>query len=83
MLFTWSSKNLCIIFHQWRVTGPVTLILSLVAVALLTAGYEGVRQISKNYEQSHDARMKAFMDRAPSMSIRFLSDVFLPLAGRR
>jgi solute carrier family 31 (copper transporter), member 1 len=67
MLFTWSFDNLCIVFRQWRVTGPLSLILSLFAVALLTAGYECVRQISKTYEQSHNARMNAFMDRGPSM----------------
>ncbi len=68
MLFTWSSHNLCIVFRQWRVTGPVSLILSLLAVALLTAGYECVRQISRSYEQGHNARMNAFMDRVSSMS---------------
>ncbi|KAF7508339.1 hypothetical protein GJ744_009330 [Endocarpon pusillum] len=66
MLFTWSHKNLCIVFRQWRVTGPLSLILSLLAIALLTAGYELVRQISRNYEQKHDARMKAYMDRTPN-----------------
>jgi solute carrier family 31 (copper transporter), member 1 len=75
MLFTWSSHNLCIIFRQWRVKGPLSLILSLVAVAILTAGYEYVRQISRKYEQSHDARMKAFMDRAASMSSKLPSIV--------
>ena len=68
MIFTWSSHNLCIVFRWWRVTGPLSLILSLLAVALLTAGYEGVRQISRRYEQSHDTRMSAFMDRASSTS---------------
>ncbi|KAL2398467.1 hypothetical protein ABEF94_000007, partial [Exophiala dermatitidis] len=60
MLFTWSSKNLCIIFRQWRVTGTLSLILSLLAIVLLTAGYECVREISRRYEQSHKARMAAY-----------------------
>ncbi|KAK2800710.1 hypothetical protein FQN50_008020 [Emmonsiellopsis sp. PD_5] len=50
MLFTMSSKNLCIIFKQWRVTGPFSLFLSLVAIVLLTAGYEGVRELGRRYE---------------------------------
>ncbi|KAK2752390.1 hypothetical protein FQN55_007430 [Onygenales sp. PD_40] len=50
MLFTMSSKNLCIIFRQWRVTGPFSLFLSLVAIVLLTAGYEGVRELGRRYE---------------------------------
>ncbi|PGH18155.1 hypothetical protein AJ80_04542 [Polytolypa hystricis UAMH7299] len=52
MLFTWSSKNLCIIFRQWRVTGTFSLLLSLVAIVLLTAGYEAVREITRRYEAS-------------------------------
>ncbi|EHY59201.1 hypothetical protein, variant [Exophiala dermatitidis NIH/UT8656] len=60
MLFTWSSKNLCIIFPQWRVTGTHSFILSLLAIVLLTAGYECVREISRRYEQIHKARMAAY-----------------------
>lgn len=60
MLFTWSSKDLCIIFRQWRVTGTFSLILSLVAIVLLTAGYECIREISRRYEQQHSAEMAAY-----------------------
>jgi copper transporter 1 len=67
MIFTWSSKNLCIVFRQWHITGTFSLILSLIAVALLTAGYECVREISRRYEQSHSARMAAFSNSGSSM----------------
>lgn len=60
MLFTWSSKNLCIIFRQWRVTGPVSFLLSLVLIVLLAAGYEGVRQVTRRYEAAHNQRLDAF-----------------------
>ncbi|KAJ5886883.1 uncharacterized protein N7473_009557 [Penicillium subrubescens] len=60
MLFTWSSKNLCIVFRQWRITGPVSFLLSLVLIVLLTAGYEGVRQITRKYEAAHNQRLNAF-----------------------
>ncbi|TPX22976.1 hypothetical protein DIZ76_014858 [Coccidioides immitis] len=50
MLFTWSTKNLCLVFRQWRVTGPVSLLFSLVGVILLTAGYEAVRELTRRYE---------------------------------
>lgn len=66
MLFTWSSENLCIVFRQWRVTGTLSLIMSLVAIVLLTAGYECVREIARRYEQSHNARMAAFSSSASS-----------------
>ncbi|KAJ5475564.1 hypothetical protein N7539_007851 [Penicillium diatomitis] len=59
MIFTWSSKNLCIIFRQWRITGPVSFILSLILIVLLTAGYEGVRHATRKYEARHNQRLNA------------------------
>ena len=50
MLFTWDTTNLCIVFRQWRITGTWSLIWSLVAIALLTAGYEAVREVARRYE---------------------------------
>ena len=64
----WDTDNLCIVFRQWRITGVVSLLLSLVAIALLAAGYECVREISRKYEQSHSARMNAFSSGASSTS---------------
>ncbi|PGH05435.1 solute carrier family 31 (copper transporter), member 1 [Blastomyces parvus] len=58
MHFTFSSHNLCIIFKQWRITGPFSLLLSLVAIALLTAGYEGVRALARRYETRHALALK-------------------------
>jgi len=52
MLFTWDTTNLCIIFRWWHVSSTFTLLLSLVAVAILTAGYEVVREASRKYELS-------------------------------
>ncbi|RMD41866.1 hypothetical protein DV735_g3260, partial [Chaetothyriales sp. CBS 134920] len=68
MLFTWSSKNLCIVFSQWHVKGPVSLILSLLAIVALTAGYEWVRSLSRKYEQSLAARLQAFSASRPTGS---------------
>lgn len=69
MIFTWSSKNLCIIFEQWQITGTWSLIWSLIAIVILTAGYECLRQTSRKYEQAHEARMSAFSSSATSTSI--------------
>lgn len=52
MLFTWDTTNLCIIFRWWHIRSTLTLLISLVAVALLTAGYELVRELSRRYELS-------------------------------
>ncbi|KAF2682718.1 Ctr copper transporter [Lentithecium fluviatile CBS 122367] len=50
MLFTWSTKDLCIVFHSWHVSGALSLLFSLLAIVLLTAGYEAVREMSRRYE---------------------------------
>ncbi|KAI9830803.1 MAG: hypothetical protein M1826_004437 [Phylliscum demangeonii] len=50
MIFTWDTTNLCIIFRQWRITGRLSLVLSLLGVVVLTAGYELVRELSRRYE---------------------------------
>jgi copper transporter 1 len=50
MLFTWSTKDLCIVFSGWHITGTTSLIFSLFAIILLTAGYEAVREVSRRYD---------------------------------
>ncbi|PSN63458.1 Ctr copper transporter [Corynespora cassiicola Philippines] len=50
MLFTWSTKDLCIVFEGWHVDGTASLIFSLLAIVLLTAGYEAVREASRRYD---------------------------------
>ncbi|KAL8862913.1 MAG: hypothetical protein Q9178_000855 [Gyalolechia marmorata] len=52
MLFTWDTTNLCIIFPQWRIYSTFSLLLSLLGVIILTAGYELVRELSRRYEAS-------------------------------
>jgi len=50
MIFTWDTNNLCIIFKWWRIHSTGSLVFSLLAVILLTAGYELVREMSRKYE---------------------------------
>ena len=50
MLFTWSTKDLCIVFEGWHISGTTSLIFSLLAIVLLTAGYEAVREASRRYD---------------------------------
>ena len=52
MLFTWDTTDLCIIFPGWHIYSTFTLIVSLLGVVLLTAGYELVRDASRRYESS-------------------------------
>ncbi|KAH0608969.1 uncharacterized protein H6S33_001197 [Morchella sextelata] len=55
MLFTWNTENLCLVFRWWHVSNTFTLILSLLGVVALSAGYEFVREISRRYEARVDA----------------------------
>ncbi|KAL1958713.1 hypothetical protein VTO42DRAFT_3832 [Malbranchea cinnamomea] len=64
MLFTFSTKNLCIVFRQWRITGPFSLLLSIVAVILLSVGYEAVRDFTRRYEASSAIMLKDSMPTA-------------------
>lgn len=61
MLFNWSSENLCIIFRSWHITGPFSFLLSLIAIVILTAGYEGLRATTRKYEAAHAQRLSAFL----------------------
>ncbi|KAJ6157464.1 hypothetical protein N7470_005056 [Penicillium chermesinum] len=91
MLFTWSSKDLCIIFRQWRVTGPFSFLFSLVLIVVLTAGYEGVRQFTRRYEIAHAQRLSAFMNSSATgddgianpVTANFPEEPTLPIGGER
>lgn len=50
MLFTWDTTDLCIVFRSWHVSGTFSLIVALIGIVLLTAGYEAVREASRRYE---------------------------------
>ncbi|KAL9093720.1 MAG: hypothetical protein Q9159_000021 [Coniocarpon cinnabarinum] len=50
MVFNWSTENLCIIFPSWRITSTLSLLLSLLAIVLLSAGYEAVRDLAQRYD---------------------------------
>jgi solute carrier family 31 (copper transporter), member 1 len=58
MLFTWDTQDLCIVFHGWHVDGTASLIVSLIGVILLTAGYELVRELSRRYEAGAQKRLE-------------------------
>lgn len=57
MLFTWDTSDLCIIFRRWHISSTSDLIISLLGVVILTAGYEFVRELSRRYEASSAEHM--------------------------
>jgi hypothetical protein len=58
MLFTWSTQDLCIVFRGWHVHDTFSLIWTLLAIVALTAGYEGVRELSRRYETETAIRLE-------------------------
>jgi solute carrier family 31 (copper transporter), member 1 len=50
MLFNWETTNLCIIFRRWQIRSTTGLIVSLILIALITAGYEALRECCRVYE---------------------------------
>ena len=50
MIFTWDYKNLCIVFRWWHIRSFGGLLISIVAIIALCAGYEAVRSLSSRYE---------------------------------
>jgi len=51
MLFTWDTTNLCIVFRQWHIRGTGSLVLSLLAIVAITAGYEALRAAARRYDE--------------------------------
>ncbi|KAI5821111.1 Ctr copper transporter family-domain-containing protein [Pyronema omphalodes] len=52
MLFTWNTQDLCLVFRWWHVSGPISLIFSLLGVVVLCMGYEYVRSCAHRYDAS-------------------------------
>ena len=50
MLFNWQVENTCIVFRWWHISGPISMILSCIAIFLIAAGYEWIRAYSKVIE---------------------------------
>lgn len=59
MLFTWDTTNLCIVFRQWHIRSTASLMFSLIAVVILSIGYEGLRSLSRRYEVAVSKRIEA------------------------
>ncbi|KAH6853432.1 Ctr copper transporter family-domain-containing protein [Chaetomium sp. MPI-CAGE-AT-0009] len=57
MLFTWDTTDLCVVFRQWRITSTLSLVVSLVAVVAICAGYEALREGIRRYEAALSRRI--------------------------
>ncbi|KAI9695974.1 MAG: hypothetical protein M1820_008315 [Bogoriella megaspora] len=68
MVFTWDPTDLCIIFKSWHIRSTLGFILSLFAVAALTAGYELVRELSRRYESFSKQEVDSLPSKTPNPS---------------
>lgn len=55
MVLHWETQNLCLVLRSWQITGPVSLIASLLGVFALSAGFELLRSFTRRYEASRSA----------------------------
>ncbi|CAK7274185.1 copper transpport protein [Sporothrix epigloea] len=56
MLFTWDTRNLCVVFRWWHIRSTPGLFLSLLAVVIFGAGYEALREGIRRYEAQSSSR---------------------------
>lgn len=68
MLFTWNTDNLCIVFRQWRIDSTFTLVVSLLAIVALAAGYEALREGIRQYEAWTNKRVETAPRKFPRCS---------------
>jgi copper transporter 1 len=71
MLFTWDTTDLCIVFPSWHISSTGSLVFSLLAVVLLTAGYEAIREMSRRYEAYSKGVMEGPRGEFPSFHTRW------------
>ncbi len=58
MLFNWQIEDTCVVFRWWHIKGPISLILSCIAIFVIAALYEWIRAYSLLIESRwHDAEL--------------------------
>jgi hypothetical protein len=76
MLFTWDTNNLCIVFRSWHIHNTLTLILSLLAIVALGAGYEALRDFSRRYDARIALRQQQQQHRSDDFPSKSALSVF-------
>lgn len=69
MLFTWNTKNLCVVFKWWHVRTRMDLILTFIAVIVLGMGYEYLKSLSAKLDDLSAAaayRQQPLLDNSTS-----------------
>lgn len=69
MLFTWSPKNLCVVFKWWHVRSQFDFILTFAAVVLLGMGYEYIKSLASKVDELSSAnKQQSLLDSSPTNS---------------
>lgn len=68
MLFTWDPTDLCVVFKWWHVRTTPGLVLTLLTIAALSAGYEYVRYRVRAID--HDYAALGSTDNRSSLRLR-------------
>ncbi|KAG5365431.1 Copper transport protein [Yarrowia sp. C11] len=55
MIFNWDTKGMCVVFPWWHVKTHVGMVLTVVAVVFISAGYEYVRKLSRDIDAAFKA----------------------------
>jgi hypothetical protein len=79
MIFTWDYNNMCIIFDWWHVRSTAHLLVSLLAIIALTAGYEAVRAAAASYDAASSSTGPNGSDHDSSMYTLLLASAHFPL----
>jgi copper transporter 1 len=76
MLFTWDATNLCIVFKWWHIRSTTSLLVSLLAIVALGAGYEALREASRRYESWSVKKTDAVPSKRPHFPITVVVVVY-------
>lgn len=50
MIFNWDTKGMCVVFPWWHVKTHLGMVLTVIAVVAISAGYEYVRKLSRDID---------------------------------
>ncbi|ODV80983.1 copper transpport protein [Suhomyces tanzawaensis NRRL Y-17324] len=70
MLFTWDYRNTCVIFEWWHIRSFNSFILSLIALVIISAGYEFIKSAIELWEKSHSNTLTGATVNSSAVAIR-------------
>jgi copper transporter 1 len=53
MIFTWDWRNVCVVFKWWHIRTFSDFLISFIAIVLLTAFYEYIKDVVESWELNY------------------------------